>query len=81
MTLYLRKAIVLGLGALLAQAAMAQTTDNTAVLKEKAIRQEVQEKQKALAQALRNDTPAPVVAPSAPLELSIDETDSPGATK
>ncbi|WP_332847769.1 hypothetical protein [Massilia sp. S19_KUP03_FR1] len=81
MTLYLRKAIVLGLGALLSQAALAQTTDNAAVLKEKAIRQDVQEKQKALAQSLRNDTPAPVAAPSAPLELIIDETDSPGATK
>jgi hypothetical protein len=41
----------------------------------------VQEKQKALAQELRNETAAPVAAPAAPLELPIDETDSPGATK
>ena len=81
MKLYLRKAILIGVGALLAQAVVAQTTDSAAVQKEKAIRQEVQAKQQALAHELRNDTAAPVAAPAAPLELAIDETDSPGATK
>ena len=78
---YLRTAILLSLGTLFAQAAFAQATDSAAALKEKAIRQDVQEKQKALSQELRNDTPAPVAAPAAPLDLPIDETDSPGATK
>jgi hypothetical protein len=81
MHLYLRTAILVGLGALLSQPAFAQTTDSAAVMKEKAIRADVQEKQKALARELRNDTAAPVAAPAAPLELPIDETDSPGATK
>ena len=81
MKLYLHRAIFLACIALLAQAAMAQATGNAAVQKEKAIRQDVQEKQKALTQELRNDTPAPVTAPAAPLELTIDETDSPGATR
>jgi hypothetical protein len=81
MHLYLRTAILVGLGALLSQSAFAQTTDSAAVMKEKAIRADVQEKQKALARELRNDTAAPVAAPAAPLELPIDETDSPGATK
>ena len=78
---YLRTAILLGLGTLFAQAAFAQTTDSAAAMKEKAIRKDVQEKQQALSQELRNDTPAPVAAPAAPLDLPIDETDSPGATK
>jgi hypothetical protein len=81
MHLYLRTAILVGLGALLSQSAFAQTTDSAAVMKEKAIRADVQEKQKALARELRNDSAAPVAAPAAPLELPIDETDSPGATK
>lgn len=81
MKLYLPKAILFGVGALLAHAAMAQTSDQGAAQKEQAIRKDVQEKQQALAQALRNDTPAPVAAPSAPLELTIDTSDSPGATK
>jgi hypothetical protein len=80
MKLYLRQAILLGVGALFAQAAFAQSADNAA-LKEQAIRKDVQEKQKALARELRNDTAAPVAAPAAPLELPIDETDSPGATR
>jgi hypothetical protein len=78
---YLRTAIVLSLGTLFSHAAMAQTTSSAAVAKEQEIRKDVQEKQKALAQELRNDTAAPVAAPAAPLELPIDETDSPGATK
>ncbi len=81
MKLYLRKAILIGFGVLLTQAAMAQSTDQAAAQKEQAIRKDVQEKQQALAQTLRNDTPAPVAAPSAPLELTIDTSDSPGATK
>jgi len=81
MKLYLRAAILLSLGGLLTQAAVAQTTDSPAVLKEKQIRKDVQEKQQALSASLRNDTPAPVAAPAAPLDLPIDETDSPGATK
>jgi hypothetical protein len=80
MKLYLRKAIFLGLGAVAAQAAFAQTADSAAV-KEQAIRKDVQEKQQALAREMRNDTTAPVAAPAAPLALPIDETDSPGATK
>jgi hypothetical protein len=78
---YLRKAIIVSVGALLSQAAFAQTTDSAAVVKEKEIRKDVQEKQKALAHELRNDSAAPVAAPAAPLDLAIDETDSPGATK
>jgi len=78
---YLRTAILLGLGTLFAQSAFAQTTSSAAVAKEQAIRKDLQEKQKALSQELRNDTPAPVAAPAAPLDLPIDETDSPGATK
>jgi hypothetical protein len=81
MKLYLRKAIIVSVGALLSQAAFAQTTDSAAVVREKEIRKDVQEKQKALAQELRIESAAPVVAPTAPLELAIDETDSPGATK
>lgn len=81
MKLYLRQAIFVACTALLAQAAMAQATNNAAVAKEKALRQDVQAKQQALAHELRNDTAAPVAAPAAPLELTIDETDSPGATK
>ena len=81
MNSYLRKAIIVSVGALLSQAAFAQTTDSAAVVKEKEIRKDVQEKQQALAHELRNDTAAPVVAPTAPLPLAIDETDSPGATK
>ncbi|HEX8480156.1 MAG TPA: hypothetical protein VF663_17540 [Telluria sp.] len=80
MKLYLRKAVLLGLGALFTQVAFAQTADSAAV-KEQAIRKDVQEKQQALAREMRNDTAAPVAAPAAPLDLPIDETDSPGATR
>jgi len=78
---FLHTAMALALGALLAPAAMAQSTDSPAVLKAQQLRQEIQEKQKALAQQSRNDSAAPVATPAAPLELTIDETDSPGATK
>ena len=77
---YLRTAILLSMGTLLGQAAIAQTTDSAVVAKEKAIRLEVKEKQQALEHELRIAAPAPVAAPAAPLELPIDETDSPGAT-
>ena len=78
---YLRTAILLSMGTLFALAASAQTIDSAAVAKEKAIHLEVKEKQQALEQELRIAAPAPVAAPAAPLELPIDETDSPGATK
>jgi len=80
MKLYLRKAILMSVGALFAQAAFAQTADSAAV-KEQAIRKDVQEKQQALAREMRSETDAPVAAPAAPLALPIDETDSPGATR
>ncbi|MDQ2818919.1 MAG: hypothetical protein M3Y65_00680 [Pseudomonadota bacterium] len=81
MKLYLPKAILLSMGALLLQAASAEPVDNAAAQKAQQIRLEVAAKQKALAQEQRNDTAAPVAAPVAPLDLPIDATDSPGATK
>jgi outer membrane protein W len=78
MKLYVHAAVVLA--AALAQPAFAQTTSEApAVLKARQLRLEVEAKQKQLADA-RNDAPAPA-APAAPLELTIDETDSPGATQ
>jgi hypothetical protein len=81
MTFNLHKAIVIGIGAFSLQAATAAPVDSAAAQKAQQVRRDVEAKQKALAQELRNDTPAPVAAPVAPLELTIDETDSPGATK
>ena len=81
MHLYLRKAITLGLGALLAQGVSAQTADSAAVLKAREIRLQVEANRKQLEENQRNAAPAATPAPAAPLELSIDETDSPGATK
>lgn len=51
--------------------------DNAAALHEKQIRLEVAEKQKALTEDAAPATPAP----AQPLDLPMDETDSPGATK
>jgi len=81
MHLYLRTAILTGLGALLAQGASAQTVESAAVLKTKEIRLQVEAKKKQLEEDQRNAAPAATPAPAAPLALSIDETDSPGATK
>jgi hypothetical protein len=79
MNLYLHAAIVFA--ATLAQPAFAEPAqpETPAVLQARQIRLEVEAKQKQLADT-RADAPAPA-APSAPLELPIDETDSPGATK
>ena len=81
MALNLHKAILLGMGACWLQVASAEPIDSPAMQKAQQIRLDVEAKQKALAQELRNDTPAPVAAPAAPLDLAIDETDSPGATR
>ena len=80
MKLSLFKAIFLLLAAAATQLATAQMTDAAAVRKAQELRREVAEKQKALAEEQRVETPAPAI-PSAPLALPVDETDSPGATK
>lgn len=78
MKLYVHTAVVLSVA--LAQPAFAQTTTEApAVTKARQLRLEVEAKQKQLADA-RNDAATPAT-PAAPLELTIDETDSPGATK
>jgi hypothetical protein len=68
-----------GVLALLAQTAFAepQPVDNAAALQAKQLRLDVAEKQNALA----NDSVAATPAPAPALDLPIDETDSPGATK
>lgn len=68
-----------GVLALLAQPAFAdpKAVDNAAALHEKQIRLEAAEKQKALT----NDSAVEAPAPAQPLDLPMDETDSPGATK
>ena len=81
MKLYLQKAIFLTVGAVMLQGVSAEPVDNAAVQKAQQIRLEVAAKQQALAREQRNETQAPVAAPSAPLELPVDTTDSPGATK
>jgi hypothetical protein len=81
MKLYLHKAILVGVGALLAQGVSAQTLESAAVLQAKAIRLDVEAKKKALEEDQRNAAPAATPTPAAPLELAIDATDSPGATK
>jgi hypothetical protein len=68
------------LGAALAQPAFADPADSAAAAKAKQIRLDIEAKQKALAEDARAQTPAPA-APSAPLELTMDESDSPGATQ
>jgi hypothetical protein len=78
--LSLHKIILLGMGALWLQAASADPIDAAAVQKARQIRRDVEQKQKDLAQEQRVEAPA-AAAPAAPLELAIDETDSPGATK
>lgn len=81
MTLYLRAAIFAGMTALLAQGASAQTVESAAVLKAKEIRLQVEARKKQLEDEQRSAAPVTTPAPSAPLELAIDATDSPGATK
>jgi len=68
-----------GVLVLLAQPAFAdpQPVDNAAALQAKQIRLEMAEKQKALA----NDSAVAAPTPAQPLDLPMDETDSPGATK
>lgn len=68
-----------GVLALLAHTAFAepQPVDNAAALQAKQLRLDVAEKQKALV----NDSVAATPAPAPALDLPIDETDSPGATK
>jgi hypothetical protein len=80
MKLYLHTAILLSLGALASQAAFAAPLDAAAVQRAKQIRDDVAAKQKALEEEQRAEAPKPA-APAAPLQLPVDETDSPGATK
>lgn len=77
MKMYLLTAMAL---AALAQSAVADPADSPAAQKAKQIRLDVEAKKKELVEEKRADIPAPA-APAAPLELTIDETDSPGATQ
>jgi hemolysin activation/secretion protein len=77
MTSYLSAAVLLA--ATLAQPAFANPVDSAAAQQAKQIRQDVEAKQKALAEDARVQAPAPA-APAAPLDLPIDHTDSPGST-
>lgn len=78
MKLYLPAALLLA--ATVAQPAFAAPVDAAAVQRTKQIRDDVAAKQKALEEQQRAEAPAPA-APAAPLDLPVDETDSPGATK
>lgn len=82
MKLNLCKAIIVCLAAVSAQAATATPApaDSAAVVNARAIREDVQARQKDRAEEQRVDAPA-AAAPGAPLVLPVDETDSPGATK
>ncbi|RYE81152.1 MAG: hypothetical protein EOO80_01885 [Oxalobacteraceae bacterium] len=75
------KAMLIGFAAVVAHGVSAEPVSTQAALQAKQIRLDVQEKQKQVAAQNGADTPAATPAPSAPLELPIDETDSPGATK
>lgn len=72
--------ILTALSVLSSGAAFAAPTESQATAKARQLRADIAEKQKALAEEQRVDVPAPA-APAAPLELPIDTTDSPGATK
>ena len=65
--------------AILSQPAFAEPApvDNAAALQAKQIRLDIAEKQKTLAA----DSAVAAPAPAQPLDLPMDETDSPGATK
>lgn len=77
----LPKAILFGLAALASQIApAADPIDAAAVQRAKQIRDDIAAKQKALEEAQRAE-PQKAAAPTEPLQLPIDETDSPGATK
>ena len=78
---YLRLAILACTGAMLCHGVLAQTTDSAAVEKAKEIRLAAEQKQQERAEETRVEKPATPPAPGAPLELTIDQTDSPGATK
>jgi len=80
MTSYALSIMLVGLGAALAPAAMAQKADPAAIQKAQQPRLELQAKQTELAQQQRVEMPA-APAPAPTLELTIDESDSPGATK
>lgn len=80
MKLYLPTAIVLSLAALASQAAFAFTPEAPAVQTVKQLRDAVTAKQKQIAEENRVEAPAPAVQ-ATPLDLPIDTTDSPGATK
>lgn len=80
MKYYLHRAIFVCLATVVAQAALADPVDSAAVQQVKQIRLDVEAKKKELADEKRVEAPAPAT-PSATLELPVDETDSPGATK
>lgn len=80
MKLYLSAAILLSLVAVASHAAPAAPLDASAVQRAKQIRDDVAAKQKALEEEQRAEAPKQP-APAAPLQLPVDETDSPGATK
>lgn len=78
MNFYLLSAIIVATS--LAQAASADPVDTPAVQKSRQIRLDIEAKQKQLAEEKRVEAPA-ASAPAAPLELPVDDTDSPGATR
>jgi hypothetical protein len=71
----------MGMTTVVAHGVSAEPVSTQAALQTKQIRLDVQEKQEQIAAQNGADTPAATPAPSAPLALPIDETDSPGATK
>jgi hypothetical protein len=77
MKIYLLSAMIV---ASMSQAAFAAPVDTVAVQKARQIRLDIEAKQKQLAEEKRAEAPAPA-APAAPLELTVDEADSPGATR
>lgn len=76
----LPKAILFSLAALSSQLGLADPIDAAAVQRAKQIRDDIAAKQKALEEAQRAE-PQKAAAPTEPLQLPIDESDSPGATK
>lgn len=77
---YLLKAMLLGLAASASQIALADPIDAAAMQRAKQIRDDIAAKQKALEEAQRAE-PQKVATPTEPLQLPIDDTDSPGATQ
>lgn len=80
MKLHLPEVILLGVAMLVPQAVLADPIDAAAVQRAKQIRDDVVAKQKALQEEPRADVQK-ATAPAEPLQLPVDETDSPGATK